>query len=270
MSFSPVVIGSGYGGWTFLKRTAAAQQKIMMRGSEVQREQQYFRDKIGSVATADDLLADRRLLPVALTAFGLEGDINNKAFLKKILEGGTLDASALANRLADKRYLEFSKTFGFGDYAQPSTKLSDFADQILAKYQARRFEAAVGEQDGNLRLALNAQRELGDLANRSISSNGKWYLILGSTPLRQVVQTAFGLPSSFSSLDIDRQLATLKELSERYLGFSDPAKFADSAQSEKLVQLFLTRAQISSSAAQSGQGTALSLLQGRASFSRYV
>ena len=270
MSYAPVLIGAGYAGWTFLKRTAAAQQKTMMQGSDVQREQQYFRDRIGRVNTADDLLADRRLLSVALGAFGLEGDINNKAFLKKILEDGTIDPGALANRLADKRYLEFTKAFGFGDFSKPSTKLSDFADQILARYQASRFEVAVGEQDPDLRLALNAQRELGALAKRSISSDGKWYLILGSTPLRKVVQTAFGLPSSFSSLDIDRQLATLKDLSNRYLGTSDPAKFADGAQTEKLVQLFLTRAQLGSSAARSGQNTALTLLQQRTSLSRYI
>ena len=39
--------------------------------------------------SAADLVADRRLLKVALGAFGLEGEIDKKAFIRKVLEEGT-------------------------------------------------------------------------------------------------------------------------------------------------------------------------------------
>ena len=155
-------------------------------------------------------MSDRRLLTVALGAYGLDGDIDNRFFIKKVLEEGTLDSVSLANRLADKQYRALSSGFGFGDYAIPSTQISDFADKTLAAYRTRQFEAAVGEQDDNLRLALNAERELKVLSEREISNDTKWFSIMGSEPLRKVFEGALGLPSSFSAIDWTSNLSPLK------------------------------------------------------------
>jgi Protein of unknown function (DUF1217) len=269
VSFSPIIAGSGYSAWSFLTRTLPAQKKAFLNDAVLQRDEAYFRDRIGSVDSADKLIGDRRLLSVALTAFGLDGDINGKAFIRKVLTDGTLDPAALSNRLADKRYLEFSKAFGFGDFAQPHTLKSDFPDKILALYEARRFESAVGEQSSEMRLALNAQRELGALATRAISENTKWFTAMGSPPLRTVLQTAFGLPASFAGLDIDKQLETLKSASDRLLGSSDPAQFTDPAQVGKLVRLYLVRAQVQTGQS-GGASAALSLLTQPRFLSRYV
>ncbi|MCX8508114.1 MAG: DUF1217 domain-containing protein, partial [Rhodobacteraceae bacterium] len=211
MSFTPVVPSGGYGGWSFLNRTIAAQKKAFVADPAQQRDEAYFRDRIGSISTADELVADRRLLSVALNAFGLEGDINNKAFLKKILTDGTFDQAALGNRLADKRYLAFSRAFGFGDFPVPNTKKSDFPDKIISAYETRTFEAAVGAANGDMRLALNARRELAAIAGKTFSQDGKWFTALGSPPLRSVLQIAFGLPQNFAGVDIDKQLTVLKD-----------------------------------------------------------
>lgn len=262
MSYTPVVPVGGYAGWKFLSRTRAAQATAFTGSPSVQREESYFRTKIGSVRTANELVSDRRLLSVALRAFGLEGDIENKAFIRKVLSDGTLDPKALAHRLADKRYLELSKAFGFGDFSTPRTQLSDFADKILAAYETRSFEAAVGERNGDMRLALNAQRELATLAGKSTSADTKWFAIMGSPPLRKVFETAFGLPSRFAAIDIDQQLTVFKDRAQRFLGTSDPAALADPQKVEDLVRLFLLRSESTSSATSTGTGaTALALLQ---------
>lgn len=259
MTFTPVVPTGGYGGWSFLNRTMEAQKKAFAADPALQRDEAYFRDRIGSIATADALVADRRLLAVALAAFGLEGDINNKAFLKKILTDGTFDPAALGNRLADKRYLEFSRAFGFGDFAVPNTKRSDFPDTILSAYEARKFETAVGAANGDMRLALNARRELAAIASKTLSQDGKWFTALGSPPLRSVLQTAFGLPQSFAGVDIDKQLTILKDRAEKLLGSPDVSQFSDPDKAEKLIRLFLVRSQAQSSPI-AGNATALSLL----------
>ncbi|MBS0562988.1 MAG: DUF1217 domain-containing protein [Proteobacteria bacterium] len=270
MSFAPVIPGGGLTGWAFLSRTLAAQKKAFATGAQTRGDEEYFRDRIGAVGSADALLGDRRLLSVALTAFGLEGDLNNRAFLRKVLEDGTLSPGALANRLADKRYLEFARAFGFGDLPVPNTKKSDFADKVLGAYEAKRFEAAVGQVSGDMRLALNARSELAAIAGRSLSADGKWYAAMGSPPLRQVLQTAFGLPSSFVSVDIDRQLAILKARAGAALGESGIEQFADPARVDRIVRLFLLR----SAAAGGATSPALSLLQGTdrtgLSLSRYA
>ena len=147
-------------------------------------------------------MADRRLLKVALGAFGLEGEIDKKAFVRKILEEGTADPASLANRLTDKSYHKLAVAFGFGDLGGARTGQAGFAAKIVGAYKTRAFEAAVGDADNNMRLAMNFRREIAEIAQ---GAGGSWYAILGSKPLRQVIEKAFGLPSAFSQIDIDKQ-----------------------------------------------------------------
>ena len=201
-------------------------------------------EKIGKVKTAEQLVSDKRLLRIALTAFGLEGDLNSTAFIRKVLEGGTLKEGSLANKLADKQYQKFSSAFGFGDYSVPRTKISTFPDEILSAFRARSFETAVGDQNNTYRLALNAEREVAIVATGSSSDNAKWYTILGNQPLREVFQTALGLPKSFASIDIDQQLSVLKARSQSAFGSDTVAQFKDPARMEALVRRYITRAEM--------------------------
>ena len=178
MSFQPVLPLAGYTGWGFLKRTMVRQQAVQQALPVQQRDEAYFRDKIGKADTAEKLVSDKRLLRIALTAFGLEGDVNNKAFVQKILEGGTLKEGSLANKLADKQYQKLSAAFGYGDFSVPRTKISTFPDEILAQFRTRSFESAVGVQNNTYRLAMNAERELPALAVKSTSETAKWFTVL--------------------------------------------------------------------------------------------
>lgn len=262
MSFSPVLPLAGYAGWGFLKRTMERQQAVQQALPVQQRDEAYFRDRIGKADTAEKLVNDKRLLRIALTAFGLEGDVNSKAFVQKILEGGTLKEGTLANKLADKQYQELSAAFGYGDFSVPRTKLSTFADEILQQYRTRSFETAVGEQNNTYRLAMNAERELPVLAAKTTSATAKWYTLLGNAPLREVMQTALGLPKSFSSIDIDQQVTVLKGRTEALFGSSDLAQFKDNAKMEALTRRFLLQSEIQGQAATSSPAArALALLQ---------
>jgi len=244
MSFQPVLPLTGYAGWGFLKRTIDRQQAVQQTQPAQQRDEAYFRTKIGGITTAGELVSDRRLLQVALTAFGLEGDINNRAFIQKILEGGTLQEGSLANRLADKQYQKLSAAFGFGDFSVPRTKISTFPDEVLTRFRSRSFEAAVGVQNNTYRLGLNAERELPELAARSVSETTKWYTLLGSAPLREVMQTALGLPKSFASIDLDQQVSVLKDRARQAFGSDQVSQFADPAKMGDLVRRFVVRADL--------------------------
>ena len=264
MSFQPVLPLSGFTGWSFLKRTLARQQVAQQAAPAQQRDEAYFRGKIGKVTTAEQLVSDKRLLRIALTAFGLEGDLNSTAFIRKVLEGGTLKEGSLANKLADKQYQKFSSAFGFGDYSVPRTKISTFPDEILSAFRARSFETAVGDQNNTYRLALNAEREVAIVATGSSSDNAKWYTILGNQPLREVFQTALGLPKSFASIDIDQQLSVLKARSQSAFGSDTVAQFKDPARMEALVRRYITRAEMQDQgAASSSSAIALQLLRRR-------
>lgn len=262
MSYAPVLPIGGYAGWTFLKRTLPAQKAAFEAASTLKRDEDYFRAKIGTIKTADQLVADRRLLGVALGAFGLDADINNKFFIKKVLQDGTLNTGALSTKLADKQYQAFSAAFGFGDYKIPRTQLSDFADKILTAYKTRQFETAVGDQNGDMRLAMNAERELATLAKRTISEDTKWYTVMGSAPLRQVFEKAFGLPSSFAAIDLDQQLDTFKKKAAQFFGDSSIKQFANTDKMDGLVRQFMVRSDTSASLSPNARGMgALQLLQ---------
>jgi len=261
IGFQPVIPASGLVGWKFLERTYEVQNAAFQQSTVITRDTEYFEAKIGEIDTAEDLVADRRLLRVALGAFGLDADIDNKYFVKKILEDGTHTDAALANRLSDDRYKEFSEAFGFGNFDIPSTKISDFGEKITAQYRAQQFEVAVGEQDDNMRLALYTERELGDLVTGSDSNDTKWFKIMGSPPLRAVFETALGLPDSFGQLDLDLQLSTFKEYSLKQFGTSELSEFSDAETQEKLIQKFLVRGQLDEFQATTSGSIALTLLQ---------
>lgn len=270
MSFAPVLPGTGYSGWTILKRTKAAQTATFNKAPELARDDAYFRANIKSVKTADDLVGDRRLLKVALGAFGLEGDIDSKAFIRKILADGTLKEGALSSKLADKQYEKLAKAFGFGDFSLPNTQMSDFADKIIGQYRTRSFEVAVGAQNNDFRLSLSAERELADLsANQTTAEDTKWLKILGSAPLRSVFQKALGLAPSISGVDLDKQLTAYKAQANKVFGSDSVSQFTDPAKVDTLVRRFLVRSEAESLGMTAGSGAlALQMLQQTSAFMR--
>jgi hypothetical protein len=270
MTFTPVLPGTGYAGWIFLQRTKSAQAEVFNTSPEIARDEAYFREKIKSVKTADDLVADRRLLKVALGAYGLEADINSTAFIRKVLSDGTLKEGALSGRLADKQYEKLAAGFGFGDFSVPNTQLSDFPDKIITLYRARSFEVAVGTQNNDFRLSLSAERELAELSAATTSSEDtKWFKILGSAPLRQVFQTAFGLPSSIGGADLDKQLQSFKAQADKLFGSDTVSQFTDTARVDTLVRRFLVRSEAESLGTGAGSGAlVLQMLQQSSAFLR--
>ena len=269
MTFTPALPLGGFAGWAFLKRTIDTQKAAFVASPEIKRDEDYFRAKIGSVKTAEQLVSDRRLLRVALGAYGLDNDINNKYFIRKVLEDGTLKDGALANRLADKQYRALSSGFGFGDYSVPRTQLSDFADKTLAAYRNRRFESAVGTQNNDMRLALNAERELPTLARRNVSEDTKWFTVMGNAPLRQLFEQALSMPASVGSLDLDRQLQIFQDRADKVFGDEGISQFADPANMDALIRRFLLQGEVSQAgSAQSASAGVLQLMQTAADFAR--
>ncbi|MFD0859993.1 DUF1217 domain-containing protein [Roseovarius aquimarinus] len=261
MTFQPVLPASGLTGWSYLSRTLETQTDSFARSPQIRRDTEYFREAIESVRSAEALVSDRRLLRVALGAFGLQSDIDSRAFIRAILEGGTAEPDALANRLADTRYRDFAEAFGFGNPGGALTGSPSWARDIVAKFQRQQFEVAVGDRDQSLRLAMDAQRSLPGIAEGSVSSETRWLRIMGNPPLRQVFETALGLPAGFAQADLDTQVAEFAGRAKRQLGISDLSELADPAAQEAVIRRFLLRDQVAAFAQQSPGAVALTLLQ---------
>lgn len=259
--FQPVIPVSGLAGWRFLQRTYDSQFETFSKGAVLQRDAEYFRENIGQVRTAEDLTSDRRLLNVALSAFGLQDDINNRYFIRKILEEGVTRDDALANRLSDPRYRELSEAFGFGPGEFVKTGEDGFVGAIVARQRTNSFEVAAGEQDGAMRVALYAQRELAQLAHDDMSNEAKWFTVMGDPPMRQLFEAALNLPAALAQIDIDQQLEVFRDAAVSVLGSDDLALFAEDDAREDLITKFVVRDQIRDfSAGMSSPAVALTLL----------
>lgn len=262
MSFQPVIVGSGLAGWQFLQRTYQSQFETFSTSSGITREIEYFSENINSIETAEDLVKDRRLLSLALGAFGLQDDLNNRYFIQKILQDGTKNDDALANKLTDERYKRLSEAFGFGPGETRNTNNAQKMASIIDDFKVQSFEVSVGTQDDNMRIALYAQRELTGLAEDPMSDKAKWFTVMGLAPLRSMFETALGLPSAFGQIDIDQQYEVLRDKTRSLTGTDTIAQFAEPDNVKKLTQLFLARSQISEmSSTTSSQSIALALLQ---------
>lgn len=259
--FTPIVATGGLTGWTLLNRTLEQQTQLFNNAPSLQRDTDYFRQNIGDVQDAEALVSDRRLLRVALGAFGLGDDINNRAFIKAILEQGTDERDALANRLSDNRYKQFADAFAFLDANGSGNLDTGFAARIVDQFRRREFENAVGKQDASLRIALNADRELAALATEPGSENALWFRILGSPPLRKAFDVALGLPPSFAQLDLDRQLNEIKSLAAQRLDIHSPRDLTNKETRETLTRQFILRDQLNDFKITSSQSIALTLLQ---------
>jgi hypothetical protein len=266
--YQPIIPAEGIAGWKFLQSTYDKQFETFSKDPVLERESDYFLENIGDVKTAEDLIKDSRLLGVALGAFGLDDQLPMKALVQKVLEEGSSADDALANRLGDDRWVAFTEAFGFGPGDSPKTGSAEDMNNIVFSNQTQSFEAAVGEQNESMRIALFAERELANIATdvkedgEPTSINTKWYNVIGQPALQEMFQKMFNLPSSTLQLDIDRQLNIFKERSERFLGTDDLSVFADPERMEELTNRYLAQAQLADfQDSQSSASNALMLLQ---------
>ncbi len=262
MTYQPVAPLSGMAGLLFLERTRETQQTAFNESVSVSRDVEYFKENIASVTSAEELVGDYRLLRVALGAFGLDDEIDKKFFIQKVLAEGTDDPESFANSLVDPKYAEISEAFGFGNFLGPNVGQSDFAEKITSEYQTRQFEVAIGNVDNSLRLVMNLKREISDYTGDTTSDATPWYQVMGNAPLREVFETAFGLPQEIGALDVDQQLKIFQDKAEQLFGERGMSVFQDPEKLDELIRLYLSREQLKAGPSTTTPGYgALSLLQ---------
>ena len=263
--FQPAIPIGGYAGWKVFERSAARQKEAFGDQASVQRDLAYFKEKISTIRTPEDLVRDRRLLSVALGAFGLEDEINKRAFIRRALDEGVLDPRSFANRLNDPRWRAFATAFSAENLALGRFELNSARDDVSARFVERAFERSVGDVDSNFRLAMNFRREATAVANGANADRVGWLQIMGQRPLRAVVEAALGLPSSIANLDIDRQRLLFEQKSQEVFGTKSPKAFLEEANVETALRRFFARSEAEAGPSNNTRGSAaLSLLGGSA------
>ncbi|WP_245216419.1 DUF1217 domain-containing protein [Sagittula salina] len=137
MPITPMIAGSGLIGYQVLQTTLTSQQKAFNASADVARDAKYFLENIGSVSSGDELVENRSLLRVALSAFGLSDQIDSTYLLKRVLSEGVEDDKALANKLNDGRYVALANAFNFEETVAYPFQEDGFADTVLAAYDKK-------------------------------------------------------------------------------------------------------------------------------------
>ncbi|MGB7319148.1 MAG: DUF1217 domain-containing protein [Planktotalea sp.] len=190
----------------------------------------------------------------------MQDDLNNRYFIKRVLTEGATDTDALANRMADSRYKRLANDFALDGLSRFVGVLPSTAEDITELYTQQAFALSVGESQPNLRLALNAQTEFTRIAELDVSNDAKWYLVMGNPPLRTVMETALGLPSSFGQLDIDKQLEVFRAKAQAAFGADEISDLAQDEIKDDVIDRFLLRDQLNQGQSLSSQNIALQLL----------
>lgn len=169
---------------------------------DVKRESDYYLANIRSVKSAEDLLKNDRLYNFAMTAFGLKDMIYGKAFMRKVLTEGLDGTKSFALQLSDPRFRDFAEAFNFARYGASATVFDRAQQGTVDRYVRIQLESEAGKQDEGLRLALYFQRKAPDVSSI--------FGLMGDPALYKVIQTALGLPASYSNTNIDTQAAFIR------------------------------------------------------------
>ncbi|MGH6929302.1 MAG: hypothetical protein ACREEV_13375, partial [Dongiaceae bacterium] len=77
--------GSAMLGYRMVEASLDKQIVAFRKSGAVARDIEYFRQNIGKIETADELVKDYRLYRVVLSAYGLDSQINGQGLMKKVL-----------------------------------------------------------------------------------------------------------------------------------------------------------------------------------------
>ncbi len=194
------------------------------KSATVEKEIDYFREKIGSIATAEDFLKDYRLLKFALTAYDMEDQLEYPARIKQIMRDDPDDSDALVNRMTNPGYRTINADFAFSSGGIAKLKDQTFIDGLVEKYKNARYEISLGQLSSSIPDAMYFQRKIGAVRNG--------YEIIGDPVLFDVALIALNIPRSAASADVDRLKLTIENK-------IDMEKLGDEKYVRKLVERYL-------------------------------
>jgi hypothetical protein len=185
----------------------------------VERETKYYLENIGKVKSIDDFVSNTRLFKYAMKAMGLQDMDYAKAFIKKALEGGIKDDDSFANKLTDKRYAEFVKTFNFFAYGEDATVYNPTQQGTTTRYQLEAVKAGVSPDNPTLKAQVDDYLKnikdvksiddfLADdsLLNFALKAYGLSDYIGDKDTIRKVLEGGVTDPNSFANKQSNTQL----------------------------------------------------------------
>ncbi|UOA32683.1 hypothetical protein DSM110093_02485 [Sulfitobacter sp. DSM 110093] len=189
------------------------------------RQIEAFEERIGSISSPQELIADTEVYTFVMRAFDLEDQIFGKALIRKALESDISDSDALVNRLSDPKIREMYETLGFAPEGGPSANLDkvDWQSEMVDRFKERFVLNTAGEDNEGARIALEFKSKASEIDT--------WLDVLKDEDLGTFMRRALGLPDELIQVDLDRQIALFEQK-------FDIEKLQDPAEVDKLVSRF--------------------------------
>lgn len=191
-------------GLNIVDATRDSQLNLIRNTAQHERAIEHFLTNIKDVESVDQLMEDQQLYSFVMRAFDLEDQIFGKAMIKQVLESNIEESDALVNRLTDPRFREMYQELGFGTNGEGNlnTILTNWQNRMVDRYVERQFINFQDEQNPTVGIALDFRSKASGIDTA--------FDILNDSNMTSFFQTALGLPTSMSGLDIDKQAALIK------------------------------------------------------------
>lgn len=260
--FQPIIPLSGIGGWNFLQSTYDRQLENFADSAQVRNDREYMENKLSSPMSLEDFMDDSRLLRVTMTAFDLGGEEWKRGFIDKVLTESSDPESSFLERLNNAQYTRFAEALSPNEKGTINLSPEALTD-IGNRFEAASFKVEVGEIDDNMRLGLNYQTEIGELVSASSSDEANLYRLLGSVPVRAVLESALNLPSDIANLSVEKQAEIFDEKLQSTFGIQNVSELIDPDMINRVVTRFHAIESLNGEISSSARGaTALTLLTG--------
>jgi len=165
----------------------------------VDRDTKYYLENITKVTSIEEFVGNDRLFKYAMKAHGLEDMNYAKAFMIKALKEGVSDPDSFANKLTDKRYADFVRSFNFAA-GGPETTSYVKAQQGAVKNYLLEVQIAGGDP---LSEAVQAE------TNYYLANIGKMKSIdefMGNGRVLRYALAAFGIEDTADNRQLARKV----------------------------------------------------------------
>lgn len=167
------------------------------------RATQYFLANIGKVTSAQQLVNNSQLYTYVLKAFNLQDMSYAKALILKVLNGGA-SSKGFAQTMNDPRYIALVNAFNFAQNGAATTTDTTTQQTVVNNYNEQTLETQTATESPGAQMALYFKRMVPQITNP--------YSILADKTLLTVFETAYNIPTSFSSENIDVQAKEVTQL----------------------------------------------------------
>lgn len=233
---------STYASYQLITRDLSRTMERLQAQPMVERETSYYLDNITKVKSIEEFVSNDRLFRYAMKAHGLQDMAYAKAFMVKALTEGISDPNSFANKLTDKRYAEFVKSYNFAALKEDATVYNPAQQGTTNRYMLEAVNAGVDPLNSALQTETDYYLEnivdvksIDDLLTDdrlftyAVKAFGLLDKISDKPFIRQVLEGGIDDPESFANKLTDKRFVALAE-SFDFMGHGETATTYNPAQ----------------------------------------